>query len=121
MRSEEYPITAFGIMEPHPAQRRVLCADPGKSILYLGGRGSGKTVVGIARSIVQCMRPENAGQAYAIIAPTYRILVRVHLKVLMDMLDAFKTEAGWSLVKRYYKHDQRLVLRNECEIFLATI
>jgi len=120
MRSEEYPITAFGIMEPHPAQRRVLCADPGKSILYLGGRGSGKTVVGIARSIVQCMRPENAGQAYAIIAPTYRILVRVHLKVLMDMLDAFKTEAGWSLVKRYYKHDQRLVLRNECEIFLAS-
>jgi hypothetical protein len=120
MKSEEYPITALGISEPHPAQRRVLLADPGKSILFLGGRGSGKTVTGLARSIIQCMRPENAGQAFAIIAPTYRLLVRVHLKVLMQMLDAYKAHTGWSLIKRYYKHDQRIVLRNQCEIFLAS-
>ena len=120
MRHEEYPITHLGIMEPHPAQRRVLCADPGRSILFLGGRGSGKTVTGLARSVLMCMRPENAGQAFAIIAPTFRLLVRVHLKELMRMFQAWEANTGWSLVKRFYKHDQRIVLRNECEIFLAS-
>ena len=119
-RVEEYPLTAFGVFEPHAAQRRVLLADPGKSILYLGGRGSGKTVVGCLRSIMTCMRPENSGQAYAVIAPTFRLLVRVHLKVLMGMFDAWKAHTGWSLIKRYYKFDQRIVLRNGCEIFLAS-
>jgi len=117
---EEYPLTAFGIMEPHAAQRRVITSDPGKSILYLGGRGSGKTVVGCLRSILLCMRPENSGQAYAVIAPTYRLLVRTHLKVLMGMFDAWKAHTGWSLIKKYYKFDQRIVLRNGCEIFLAS-
>ena len=120
MRIEEIPITAFGISEPHEAQRRVLYAPPSKQILYCGGRGSGKTLVGCARTLLQCMRPENAGQAYILMSPTYRLLVRVHLKVLMDQLDAFKAYTGWSLLKRYYKHDQRLVLRNDCEIFLAS-
>ena len=120
MRNESYPITAFGISEPHAAQLRVLHAAPEKSILYLGGRGSGKTIIGCVRSILQCMRPENAGCAYAIVAPTYRLLVRVHLKILLAQFAAFKEHTGWDLVKRHYKHDQRIVLRNNAEIYMCS-
>ena len=120
MRKVDYPITAFGVMEPHSAQRRVLAAHPSRNLMYLGGRGSGKTVVGILRSLLICMRPENAGCAYAIVAPTYRLLTRVHCKSLLDSINSFKDHTGWSPLKRYYKHDQRMVLRNNCEIFLAS-
>lgn len=111
-----YKITDFGIGKPHPAQARFI-RSTAPNVMFLGGRGSGKTTAGIIKTILACLDPKNAGLAFGLFAPTYRQLVRVHERELLRCLEAFKDRSGFSLLKRHYRSDHRYILRNNTEIF----
>ena len=118
-RHADYSITDFGILDPHPAQLRFIKSQK-PSVMYLGGRGSGKTVAGITKTILTCLDPRNAGKSFGLFSPTYRLLIRQHEVELMRQLEAFRDASGFSLLKRHYRSDHRYEFINGAVLYCTS-
>ena len=115
-------VEAFGIEPLWSKQLQFLLAgEQGyPNQLFLGGIGSGKTLVGLLMAVLECMRPENKGTAFGVFAPTYRQSIRVHARRLLSMFDAYERTHGHSLLRRYHKSEQIMQLRGGAEIWLLS-
>jgi hypothetical protein len=118
-RSATYSIEDFGIGTPHKAQMRFIKSQA-PNVYLLGGRGAGKTTAGVVKSLFYCMDPRNAGLDFGLFAPTYRSLVRVAEPALVNMLEAFSHNAGFSLLKRHYRADHAYELINGSRILCTS-
>jgi len=76
-----------------------------------GGRGAGKTFVG-AYDMLKRAEP---GGLYGVYAPTFRMLQDATIRTFMDMALDFR------FVKRLYKADKRVLLKNGAEILFRSL
>lgn len=90
------------------------------NICFLGGQGSGKTIIGLLQVLFECLNPENRGAAFGVFAPTYRQSYRIHARRLLGMLESYERHHGHSLLRRYHKSEQILQLRGGAEIWLLS-
>ena len=103
-RVETYGLEVFGLRPLFPAQRRFLLSDA-PNCMWLSGRGSGKSTMGVLKLLLRALEPRHANTALGLMAPTYRSLVRVQEKILQTLLENFERNTGWSLLKRHRRAD----------------
>tara|TARA_R100000278_G_scaffold46562_1_gene40466 strand:+ start:540 stop:1922 length:1383 start_codon:yes stop_codon:yes gene_type:complete len=115
----QYSVTDFGIGPPHEAQRRFLRSNA-PNVYYLGGRGAGKTTVLVLKSLLYCLKPQNAGLDFGFFAPTYRQMVRSSEPALINMLEDFAGVSGFSLLKKHHRSDHCFELINGSKIFFTS-
>lgn len=119
MREATYRLEDFGIGTPYAAQARFIRSNV-PNVYFMGGRGSGKTTAGVIKSLLYCLKPENAGLDFGLFAPTYRSLVRVAEPQLQKCFDAFSANAGFSLLKKHYRSDHAYELINGTKIYCTS-
>ena len=118
-RKATFDVTDFGIGPPHPAQVRFLKSEV-PNVYYLGGRGAGKSTIGVLKSLLYCLKPINQGLDFGMFSPTYRQLVRSLEPTLISMLEAFASKSGFSLLKRHHRSDHCFELINGSKIFCTS-
>jgi hypothetical protein len=74
----------------------------------------------MARAIRISQLPENAGLPGAILAPSYRLLARIHAPLLDGIFRSILESTGVNLVKKHYLGDLRYELTNGSTIYLAS-
>jgi len=113
MIHENFDVSAFGLGPLYPAQSRFVHSNADMA-LFLGGRGSGKSVALTCRVIREACR--NPGGAIGLFAPTFKQLTRVTEKMLLEMCEAWARNTGWPILTKHYKADHVFVI-NGCEVF----
>ena len=113
MIHEELDVSAFGLEPLYPAQERFVMSEA-TNALFIGGRGSGKSVALTLRVIREACR--NPGGAIGLFAPTFRQLTRVTERMLIDMCDAWARNTGWPLLTKHYKADHVFII-NGCSVY----
>ena len=79
---------------------------------YVGGIGAGKTFAGAARATLRAL--EDPGSLGLVGAPTYAMLRDTTQRALLELLPR-------QAVRRYYRSERRILLRNGAEILLRSL
>ncbi|HZC04180.1 MAG TPA: terminase family protein [Ktedonobacterales bacterium] len=80
--------------------------------LYVGGIGAGKTFAGAVRTIVRAL--EDPGSLGLVGAPTYAMLRDTTERALTELLPR-------QAIRRFYRSERRIALRNGTEILLRSL
>lgn len=104
MNIAEYGFDVWGLSPPFEEQRRFLLSQK-KNILWVSGRGVGKTSMSVLKILLMAMEPRHAGAALGLFGPTYRSITRVQCAMLHSYLRSFQEKTGFSLLRRFYKSE----------------
>lgn len=99
------------ILEPHERQYKFI-SSKAKFRAFIGGVGSGKTVIGCAEMIEYMSN--NPGSLNVVAAPTYRMLSDVTRRTFFDLC-----EKG-HVYYQFFKADNRAVFENKAEVLFRS-